>query len=156
MEGKHEQFFQLDHTITAHLGAGGAGSSLNFHLIQHSLFQSHVGNVPASTAVDSMAPKSVRDIKNVLNLCMIIMGIAFTVITDKLVEFTKFCMEHLNISVLLALIVLAGTKAFNKNITDGVAVGCEGKPVENLLFTTWMWSETRQCDTSNNCLQGQQ
>lgn len=79
MEGKHEQFFQLDRTITAHLGAGGAESSLNFHLIQHSLYQSHVGNMPA---VDSMAPKSVRDIKNVLNLCMIVIPIAFTVITD--------------------------------------------------------------------------
>lgn len=51
MEGKHEQFFQLDRTITAHLGAGGVGSSLNVHLIQPSLFQSHVGNMPATTAV---------------------------------------------------------------------------------------------------------
>lgn len=60
-EGKHEQFFQLDHTIIAHLGAGGAGSSLNFHLIQHSLFQSHVGNMPTTIAADSMAPKSVSE-----------------------------------------------------------------------------------------------
>lgn len=130
MEGKHEQFFQLDRTITAHLGTGGAGSSLNFHLIQHSLFQSHVGNMPAKTAEDSTAPKSVRDIKNVLNLRLIIMGIAFIVITNKLFEFTKFCIEHLNVSALIALIVLAGSKTFNRNITDGVAVGCEGKPVE--------------------------
>lgn len=30
----------------------------------------------------------------------------------------------------MALIVLGGSKAVNRNITDGVAVGCEGKPVE--------------------------
>lgn len=93
MEGKHEQFFQLDRTITAHLGAEGAGSSLNFHLIQHSLFQSHVGNMPAKTAEDSMAPKFVGDIKNVLNLHMIIMGIAFIVITDKLLNLQNFALS---------------------------------------------------------------
>lgn len=49
--------------------------------------------MPATTAVDSVAPKSVRDIKNVLNLCMIIMGIAFTVITDKLLNFQHFALS---------------------------------------------------------------
>lgn len=93
MKGKHEQFFQLDRTITAHLGTGGTGSGLNFHLIQHSLFQSHVGNMPAKAAEDSMAPKSGRDTKNVLNLRMIIMGIAFVVITNKLLNLQNFALS---------------------------------------------------------------
>lgn len=110
--------------------------------------------MPATIAADSMAPKSVSEYPQCAKSIHDHFWNCLHSHYRKTVEFAKFGIKHLNVSALLALIVLAGSKAFNKNTTDGLAVGCEGKPVEDWLFVIWMWRETRQCDTGNNCLQG--
>lgn len=72
-----------------------------------------------------------------------------------------------NICTLLALIVLAWSKACDENGTDGVSSECTSgqqttvpqydcKPVEDCLFTSRGWSRTWLHNMDNNCLRGQQ